>query len=225
MVFAAQMTQRDPVHVACGLSDHSGPLAGLTVGEAKLSLSTVLNIPYFSGPLVNGHAVPLDHNLRPGDRLEFHRLFGAKGASTRPREGIDAERLLKIYEDELRALVAHVVAETTEALFSRLTAWAEERFGPPTAKAIAVLELVEKRLRPTGPSRAAPADRGKPGRKPCTADIAQFANKRRPGKTWKEICVEWKRQHPNDPRTAKLTLEKVREAWRRYYGSKKSRAN
>ena len=71
---------------------------------------------------------------------------------------------------------------------------------------------------------AVPADRGKPGRKPSTADIAQFANERRPKLTWKEIYVDWKRQHPNDPRTATITSENIREAWRRYYG-KKMRAN
>jgi hypothetical protein len=68
--------------------------------------------------------------------------------------------------------------------------------------------------------RPAPASRGKPGRKTVNGDIAEFANERRPGMTWKEICSAWKREHPDDPRNEKLTPEKVRDAWRRHYGDK-----
>jgi hypothetical protein len=86
-------------------------------------------------------------------------------------------------------------------------------------------DLEEQLIRGTKVIEVVPAKRGKPGRKPSTADIARFANERRPGKTWKEIYVEWKRRHPNDPRTATLSWEKVREAWRRHYRDKKKRAN
>ena len=84
-------------------------------------------------------------------------------------------------------------------------------------------ELADQLVHPEK-SLALPASRGKPGRKPSTADIAQFANEQRPKMTWKEIYVDWKRQHPNDPRNSDDDQRDIREAWRRHYG-KKMRAN
>ncbi len=84
-------------------------------------------------------------------------------------------------------------------------------------KRIADLEAVVKSSRPP------PAARGKPGRKPVNADIAAFANERRPGMTWKAIYYAWKREHPNDPRNKDLTPEKVRGDWRRHYNGKDGR--
>jgi hypothetical protein len=84
-------------------------------------------------------------------------------------------------------------------------------------KRIADLEAVVKS------SRSPPADRGKPGCKPVNADIAAFANERRPGMSWKAIYYAWKREHLNDPRNKDLTPEKVRGAWRRHFGGKGQR--
>ena len=64
------------------------------------------------------------------------------------------------------------------------------------------------------------ASRGKPGRKATNADIAAFANERRPETIWKAIYYAWKREHPDDPRNDTLTPERVRDAWRRHFGGK-----
>jgi hypothetical protein len=84
-------------------------------------------------------------------------------------------------------------------------------------KRIADLEALVKT--PGPPS----ASRGKPGRKAVNADIAAFANERRPGISWKEIYYAWKREHPNDPRNKDLTPERIRGDWRRHYGGKDGR--
>jgi hypothetical protein len=84
---------------------------------------------------------------------------------------------------------------------------------------IADLEALVKSPRPPA------ASGGKPGRKAVNADIAAFANERRPGMTWKAIYYAWKREHPNDPRNKDLTPERVRGDWRRHYGGKTSLMN
>ena len=72
-------------------------------------------------------------------------------------------------------------------------------------------------------SLALPASRGKPGRKPSTTDIAQFANERRPKLTWKEISTLIGKDSIRTTRElATMTSENIREAWRRYYGKKMS---
>jgi hypothetical protein len=81
-------------------------------------------------------------------------------------------------------------------------------------KRIADLEALVKS--PIPPS----ASSGKPGRRATNADIAAFANERRPGMVWKAIYYAWKREHPEDPRNDTLTPEKVRGAWRRHFGGK-----
>ena len=81
-------------------------------------------------------------------------------------------------------------------------------------KRIADLEALVKSPRPSS------AARGKPGRKATSADIAAFANERRPAMSWKEICCAWKREHPKDPRAKDMNPEKVRDAWRRHFGGK-----
>jgi hypothetical protein len=68
--------------------------------------------------------------------------------------------------------------------------------------------------------RPTSAPLGKPGCRAKTADIAAFANERRPEMSWKDICCAWKREHSDDPRNKDLTASKVREAWRRHYGDK-----
>lgn len=55
---------------------------------------------------------------------------------------------------------------------------------------------------------------GKPGRKAWTKQEADFANQRRPGKTWKEIAAEWNKQTGQ-----KRTYEQIRESHRRWYPS------
>lgn len=62
---------------------------------------------------------------------------------------------------------------------------------------------------------------GKPGIKDSTADIAAYANERRPRLSWKQIYRDWKSDYPDDPRNATLNSEKIREAWRRHYGDKR----
>lgn len=57
---------------------------------------------------------------------------------------------------------------------------------------------------------------GKPGRPTTTRDLAEFAYDRRPLLPWKEIAVEWKRLNPQD--TRKITLNKIKDAYRRAYG-------
>ena len=56
---------------------------------------------------------------------------------------------------------------------------------------------------------------GKPGRNITTADFAEYANERRPGMTWKEICAAWKKDYPSDPRNEGLAGEGFREACKR----------
>ncbi len=79
-----------------------------------------------------------------------------------------------------------------------------------------IVALEAQMKSPTPPTAA----RGKPGRPAVNADIAAFANPRRPGMTWKAIYYAWKREHPHDPRNEELTAEKVRGAWRRHFGGK-----
>ena len=79
--------------------------------------------------------------------------------------------------------------------------------------------LAELENQVKAPHRSPPL--GKPGVKDSTADIADYANERRAGMTWKEICSAWKGEHSNDPRNKKLNREKVREAWRRHFGDKR----
>ena len=82
---------------------------------------------------------------------------------------------------------------------------------------IADLEAQVRSLQPPA------ASRGRPGRKTVNGDIAELANERRPGMTWKATYYEWKREHPDDPRNEKLTPEKVRDAWQRHFRGKGKR--
>ena len=68
----------------------------------------------------------------------------------------------------------------------------------------------------TGKPSMPPALPGKPGRKTITtADLVAYANERRPGITWKDICSGWKKDYPNDLRNKDLTGESFREACKR----------
>ncbi len=92
--------------------------------------------------------------------------------------------------------------------FFTASAKAIEILGPPAARA------------------ADPARKGRSGRKPATKNLARFANtrrKRKPQMTWVDIHVEWVNAHPGatDVNGKPLTVDHVRDAWRREYGDKK----
>jgi hypothetical protein len=60
--------------------------------------------------------------------------------------------------------------------------------------------------------------RGKPGRPITTFDLATFAQERRErNETWKTIYSAWNEEYP-DRRVE--SSERVREAWRRFFGDK-----
>ena len=72
------------VSVSYGVYQMELELAGRTVGQAREALASSLNIDPRSAALVNGEHVEEHRTLQDGDRLEFVRLAGQKGAATPP---------------------------------------------------------------------------------------------------------------------------------------------
>lgn len=69
------------VTVMSGSSSKAFPVANQKVGDVRQLLKGVLNIADNAVALVNGDAVPEDHIVKIGDRLEFVRRAGHKGSS------------------------------------------------------------------------------------------------------------------------------------------------
>ncbi len=67
------------------------PLAGFTVAEIQFGLRDVLNVGMDALAFVGGRLAPASYRLRPGQRLEFMRAWGRKGANPAyyGREAID----------------------------------------------------------------------------------------------------------------------------------------
>ena len=124
MTAAAKQPQLNRVvDVVCGMGDFTGPFAGFLVGDIKLSLEAVLDIPYFSEPFVNGRPVTLDYKLDVGDHLQFVKCFGAKGAKDRPENEAQGEAFLKAYGDDLRRDLLETVNITVETGLASLKMW------------------------------------------------------------------------------------------------------
>src|SRR5437016_1510804 len=68
-------------HVSCGANDGYFLVAGKTVAAVYRHLATAFNIPRAGWPLVTGALVDFSYRPRPGDCLEFVKLFGQKGGS------------------------------------------------------------------------------------------------------------------------------------------------
>ena len=68
------------VNVAYGPHDLDLPLAGCTEAEIKESLADVLNVGKAAEAYVNGQPVRADYVLQAGDRIEWMRESGSKGA-------------------------------------------------------------------------------------------------------------------------------------------------
>jgi hypothetical protein len=82
------------VPVIYGPNDDELPLVGFTVLAVKNLLREPFNIPYFVDAVVNGEIVSVDYRLQPGDRLEFDRRFGFKGAGDADFDDLEAGGLL-----------------------------------------------------------------------------------------------------------------------------------
>jgi hypothetical protein len=154
------------------LEEHDGvlfegdrlPLVGLSVSEAKAMLKDAWGIPYFAAASVNGHRVPVARLLRRGDRLEFVQRSGFKAGDDHAAEKVMAEALLRA-EPDLARLVDEVyelrlpVDKRLAIMALKVFRWAEERFGPTTADAVAVLNRLASELsRLAAGGRTPPAD-------------------------------------------------------------------
>ena len=67
------------VHVSCGASSGTFPVAGRSVKEVGEFLREVLNVDRLSTGLVNGKDVDASYIIKPGDHLEFLKPAGKKG--------------------------------------------------------------------------------------------------------------------------------------------------
>ncbi len=215
------------VQIACGIADLQGPFGGFEVGEVKAALRTALNIPYFSDPYVNGRLVALSYTLVTDDCLQFIKCFGSKGAKDYPATTFQVQAFLKSYADDLRRELIEAVDGAIDAKFGDLKEWFETRFGEIPDDIMPIVVAISKRLTKSEaevrPGLVAPAPPGKPGvrKRAMTQIAADFANKRRPQKSWKDILAELKRNYSSDPVIQEMTPEKVRGAWRRTYGDKR----
>lgn len=55
------------------------PLSGISMGEARRRLRDRLDLPPGSVALVNGTQVNDDHMIKPGEKILFSHVAGAKG--------------------------------------------------------------------------------------------------------------------------------------------------
>lgn len=156
------------------------PLAGLSVFEAKALLTDAWNVPYFADAIVNGHSVLLCHVLQHGDRLGFSQRFGVKAVDDLAAEKAMAETLLRS-EPELARLVDEVhelrlsVDQRLAVMALRVVQWYENRFGPVTADAVAVLNKMASewnRLARGGQTPATSRPEGSPISERVRVDVA-----------------------------------------------------
>jgi len=216
------------VHVFHGVHEHHLALAGKSVLEAKTRLP--YRLPYFAHAIVNDKPVLVHHILRGGDLLTFLRPPAFKAATGRkPSAKAEAQGLLSAYP-ALADLARTIQQEaddggwdshkTIEMMTVRFARWCEDHFGPFTKAVLPTLDEIVRqatRLRTRAALSLPGRSPKKPGRRNTTAELADFAEARHPARTWKEIADEWNDNHPDQK---KKNDQKVRDAWRRRYGSK-----
>lgn len=194
------------VHVDYGPHDLSIPAAGLTVADARSAYADVLNVGADAEAYVNGELAAPTRMLRGGDRLQFVRPAGRKGQDFWSRR--EFLRITGLSQSDWDGLV-------NDGL--RFVDAGGEPVIPESEAIKWVRRLVHGEWSVAKVDKAASV--GRPGRKTTTADIAEFANARRPQMTWKEIFAEWRRLHPGDERVR--TFEQIRDAVRRRYRGKR----
>jgi hypothetical protein len=153
---------------------------------------------------VNGKPANVDATLTHGDRVEYMKVAGRKGQDYwSKREFLRLTSISEKQWDRLRQRGLQVVQVGVDYLMTdaEVRTWLQRLLFNDDA--------IERG-----------AAIGTPGRKNTTADIAEFANPRRPHKTWKEILGEWRTAFPDDARVK--SAEQIHEAWRRHYRKKKS---
>ncbi len=69
------------VTIISGANLQTFPLAGMTVGHARVLLEPLMVIHPHAPMLVNGRAVNVAHELQSGDTLEFVHHAGEKGGT------------------------------------------------------------------------------------------------------------------------------------------------
>jgi hypothetical protein len=192
------------VRVTYGAHSVKADVAGLTVAQVHLIYSTLFTIGGDCKAFVNGKPAEDDATLMQGDRVEYMKIAGQKGQDYWSKRefmrltSISEKQWEKLRQGGLRAVQLGDDYLMTDA---ECRTWVQRLvFDDDTIERAAAV--------------------GKAGRKNSTADIAEFANARRPHKTWKEILGEWRTAFPNDTRVK--NAEQIQEAWRRRYRKKKS---
>lgn len=187
------------VRITYGSHDFHTEVAGLSVAEVKLAYQDILSVPADIQVFVNGVTSKDSTILRPGDRCEFMRWWGRKGQDFYSKReivnftGISEWRWDRLIKKGMEVVLIDGVEVVAEAEFRKYF----------------------QRMIVKDDSVKCAATRGRPN---TTADIAEFANSRRPATTWKEIFAEWRQAHPDDDRVE--DSEHLRCIWSRHYRRK-----
>lgn len=197
------MERAETVHVIYGAHQLHVPCAGLSVAQVMLVYKDLMSMADAVEAYVNGTRVLNNVILQGDERIEFMRHAGKKGQDY-----------------------------WSKREFMRLTKISEEQWAGLRAKGLRTFHVGEdeviddaecqkwiQRLIYSDDSIERAASKGKAGRKNTTADIAEFANGRRPRKGWKAILGEWRTLYPNDTRVK--NWQQIRDAWRRRYQGKR----
>jgi hypothetical protein len=124
-------------------------LSGWTVGQVKNVFRDELNCSYFAEAIIDGQSAPVSAVLKPGQDLEFLKLFGFKGNAKVPRAILEARGLLNVYP-ELNRLVTDSLGRALTGDESDVMALATkffvEKFGPLTQESAAVLKELAKQI-------------------------------------------------------------------------------
>ncbi len=191
------------VHVIYGAHYLRLPVAGLTVNQVQIAYGAVLSVSVSTEAFVNGRKSAGSTILVEGDRVEYMKTSGRKGQDFWSKR--EFLRLTKI----------------SEVQWAGLRAKGLRTFDVGQDEVIDDAECQKwiQRLIYSDDSIERAASKGKAGRKNTTADIAEFADARRPRKGWKVILGEWRTLYPNDTRVK--NWQQIRDAWRRRYRGKK----
>jgi hypothetical protein len=205
-----------------GPNQGSFPVVGKTIRAVKRSLATAFSISYFAEAHVNGWPTPVAYILRPGDRLEFIRRLGFKGAEDRPKAQVEADAFLEDYPDLLKIgervkTLGLGVEESIDMMTVLVEDWCATRFGPPTPDVMKTLAEVAERV------AGAKFKPGKRGRRPTTAGRAYFAAVLEShGWTRAQIKEAWNEARPDDPVD---NVGQIRDAVRRHCRGKGRQKN
>ncbi|NQV25031.1 MAG: hypothetical protein HQ518_11755 [Rhodopirellula sp.] len=137
--------------------------------------------------------------LMPDDRCEFMKTWGRKGKEFWPKTeimaltGISEWRWGRLVEKGMKVVLIDGVEVVAEAEFRKFC----------------------QRMINTDDKIKIAAKLGRPD---TTADIAEFANSRRPIMSWKEIYNEWSDANPDDRRVK--NWKHLRDTWSRHYRKK-----